>query len=323
MTLKHTFAVASLVTGFSLGASAATITLTANNGFGASGLNSATGWSVAAAPAAGNDYITNGFLLRTPADGASYTFAGDSLTVTDGNGISGFAGAANDALMWKGSGTAAVITVNNLIINGGQIRHGQGDGDSFTLAGNISVGTKGAGFATQGATFVTAPISGTSSITVMDNGSGGAVRTVYFQSPSSTFTGNILLNSARSRLTFNNGGVANFVLGATGVNNSISVNTGSVLTLDGLFNINTVSADLTPGNSWNLITGTATYGSNFAISGFSAADANTWTNPSNTLSFSTVTGTLTSLAAVPEPSAFAALAGLAGLGFAASRRRRA
>ncbi len=324
MTPKHTLAMAALATGLTLGASAATVNQTANNTIGTSGFNSSTGWGSGSAPSAGNDYVTNGFLLRTPTTAnTNFTFAGDSLTVTDGNGLSGFAAAANDALMWKGAGTTNnIITVNNLIVNGGQIRHGQGNVDSFTLAGNITVASKGAGFATQGAMFVTAPISGTSSIYVMDNGSGEAVRTVYFQSSANTFSGNILLNSARSRLTFNNGGVANFALGANGVNNSITVNSGSVLTLDGLFKINTTSADLTAGNTWNLIAGTATYGSNFGIEGFTAAGA-IWSNGAGTLQYSTTTGVLTAFAAIPEPSSFAAFAGLAGLGLVGLRRRRA
>ena len=321
MTLKHTFAVASLVTGFSLSASAANISLTTGNLGGSSGFNAATGWSNAAAPTAGNDYSNAGFLLRTPSTPAagSFTFAGDSLTIS---GSANFTAANNESMLWKGGNTTgSVITINNLIVNGGQIRHGEGETASFTLAGNISVGASGAGFATQGPMYVTSAISGTSSIFVVDAGNNSAARTVFFQSAASTFTGNLVLNNARSRATFNNGGVFNFDLGLDGVNNSIA-NSG-ILTLDGLFKIDTVGADLTPGNDWNLITGNApTYGSNFTIDGFTAVD-DVWTNGAGTLQFSELTGTLTALAPIPEPSAFAALAGLVGLGFAASRRRRA
>jgi hypothetical protein len=320
MTPKYKIAAAALAAGFALSAQAATINLTANNGVGTSGFNAATGWSVAAAPTAGNDYVTGGFLLRTPNSGSNFTFAGDSLTVS---GSANFTAANNEAMMWKGGNTTgAVITVNNLIVNGGQIRHGEGTANSFTLAGNLSVGASGAGFATQGGMFVTAAISGSSSITIINSGSTEIGRMVFFQSAANTFTGNIVLNNAQSRLTFNNGGVANFVIGADGVNNSIA-NSG-VLNLDGLFKINTLSADLTPGNDWNLITGNLpTYGTNFAIEGFTET-ANVWTNNAGTLQFSELTGVLTALAApIPEPSAFAALAGLAGLGAAALRRRRA
>lgn len=317
--LKNTLTLAALFSGLGVTANAATVTMTAGDGFGASSFNSAGSWSPSAAPSSGNDYFNGGFLLRTPnATNASFAFAGDSLTIT---GAGNFAVANNEALMWKGNGTGAVITVSNLIVNGGQIRHGDGTNNSFTLAGNISIGASGAGIATQGGMFITAPISGSSTITVMDNGSGEAGRTVFFQSPDSTFSGNLVLNAARSRATFNNGGVFNFSIGANGVNNSIS-NAG-VLTLDGLFKINADSADLNPGNTWSLITGTAaTYGSNFAVDGFTASGS-TWTNASNTLAFDTTTGVVTALAAIPEPSSFAALAGLAVLGLGASRRRRA
>src|SRR5690606_7852568 len=138
----------------------------------------------------------------------------------------------NEALMWKGTGTTSVITVNDLVVNGGQLRHGQGDGDSFTLAGQITVQTGGAGFAAQGGFYVTAALSGSGDITVMDNGNGGASRTVYFQSADSTFTGNLILNHSRSRATINEGGVFNFVLGADGVNNAILNSGGGSLTLD-------------------------------------------------------------------------------------------
>ncbi len=305
--------------GLSAGAQAATVSLTTGDTFGNSSFNSAGGWSSAAAPSAGNAYQNNGFLLRTPATALSYTFAGDSLTIT---GSANFSAANNEALMWKGSGTTSVITVNNLIVNGGQLRHGQGDADSFTLAGSITVGASGAGFATQCAFYVTAALAGAGDITVMDNGSGGAARTVYFRSTTNTFSGNLILNNARSRATFDNGGVFNFVLGDNGVNNAIKNTGGGVLNLDGLFQINTSGANLTAGNTWNLVTGTvASYGTNFSIQGFTNSGG-VWTNGAGTLQFSQTTGALTALAAVPEPSSFAAIAGLATLGVASLRRRR-
>ena len=317
MTSKHKLTLAAIAAGFALSAHAANILQTANNSVGTSGFNSTTGWNPAVAPSAGNDYFNQGFLLRTPPANGSYTFGGDSLTITGG---ANFGAAGNEALMWKGGNTTGnTITVNNLIVNGGQIRHGEGDTASFTLAGNITVGASGAGFATQGGMFVTAPISGTGDIVVMNNGNNSAARTVFFQSAASTFTGDLILNNAFSRATFNNGGVFNFALGGNGVTNSIS-NSGTLL-LDGVFNINTSSADLSFGNSWVLVSGagSTTYGGNFGVAGFSNMGGGIWSD--GVLEFDTASGIL-EVTAVPEPSAFAALAGLGGLGFAALRRRR-
>ena len=114
-------------------------------------------------------------LLRTPPDGASYAFAGDSLTIT-GSGLA--TGVNNEALMWKGTGTASTITVADLTIDGGQLRHGQGDADSFTLAGNLTIGANGANFATQGGMTISANLSGTTTIRVLDSGNTDARRLI-------------------------------------------------------------------------------------------------------------------------------------------------
>ena len=63
--------------------------------------------------------------------------------------------------------------------------------------------------------------------------------------------------------------------------------------LDGLFQINTSGANLTAGNTWNLVTGTvASYGTNFSIQGFTNSGG-VWTNGAGTLQFSQTTGALT------------------------------
>ncbi|MBB5351701.1 hypothetical protein HNR46_001940 [Haloferula luteola] len=292
----------------------ASITLTASDGFGSSSFNSAGLWNNAAAPSAGNDYSNAGFLLRTPAvANSNYAFGGDSLSIT---GTGNFAAAANDALMWKGTGTGT-ITISNLIVNGGQLRHGSGDGDSLTLAGNITVGVNGMGIASQGGFTINSAISGSSAITVMGNGSGSAGRMVTFTSTSSTFNGNLILNNAQSFATLADNAVFNFAIGAAGVNNSIS-GIGN-MTLNGDFILNLTGASTTLGDSWQLVNNsslTETYGSTFSVAGFIDNGDNTWS--SGVYLFDEATGALT--VAVPEPS----VALLGGLGlFGMLRRRRA
>ncbi|MGE9267192.1 MAG: hypothetical protein ACQKBY_03775, partial [Verrucomicrobiales bacterium] len=114
---------------------AANVNLFAGDAFGNDSFDDAGGWDNGLAPVAGNDYFTNGNLLRTP-DGsaANHTFQGDSLTVT---GTGSLTGATTEALMWKGSGTTSVITIATLNVNGGQIRHARALADSVTLEGNL------------------------------------------------------------------------------------------------------------------------------------------------------------------------------------------
>lgn len=292
---------------------AANVTLNASDGFGASSFNAAGNWSNAAAPSAGNDYFTNGLLLRTPANSSSHTFAGDSLTVS---GTASFGAANNEALMWKGSGTGATITVPNLTVNGGQLRHGQGDADSFTLAGAITVGASGMGVAAQGGFNISAPISGSSQIVVMGNGNGSAARMVTFSSSSSTFTGNLNLNNVQSFATLADDAVFNFVIGASGVNNQI-LGTGN-LTLNGDFALDLSGASSTLGDSWLLVNNATlaeTYGSSFSLTGFTDNGDDTWS--SGNYLFAEATGTLSVV--VPEPS-IALLGAFGVLGLL--RRRR-
>src|SRR6202012_267096 len=63
-------------------ADATMITLTNNDAFGPTSFNADGNWSSGQAPASAANYSTTGFwVLRTPADGNSYAFAGKSLTL--------------------------------------------------------------------------------------------------------------------------------------------------------------------------------------------------------------------------------------------------
>ena len=107
-----------------------TVTRTANDGFGASGFNTAAGWSDGNVPSAASDYLDQNYDLRSPADGNAYTFAGNSLTVSDGG-----------RFLFKGTSATAAITVNNLILDGGYLRNAQGN--AWLLAGNLHLTANG------------------------------------------------------------------------------------------------------------------------------------------------------------------------------------
>ncbi|MCO6046539.1 PEP-CTERM sorting domain-containing protein [Aeoliella sp. ICT_H6.2] len=280
---------------------AATVTTTGRDGFGASSFNSAGIWSDASAPSAGNDYIVDDEdRVRTPADGSSYTFAGDSLEIT----AVGSGGDLNIAgLSYKGTGNTGTITVDNLILNGGSINHISGVEDIFNLGGTIDVVSDSIIYAKQGPINILSPISGSATIT--NPGSDGDGRTVTLASSGNTFTGSIV-NEGRFALA--DDAVMNFVVGASGVNNSISGG-GPQTALDGDFVIDLSGASTNLGDNWGLVTASsAAYGSTFSIAGFTEAGPGIWTSSANgaTYAFETATG---SLSVVPEPSSIMMLCG--------------
>ena len=284
---------------------AATVTMSASDGFGTSSFNSAGQWDNAAAPSAGNDYFTSQYRLRTPTDGNSYTFAGDSLTIDP-------TGAAPGDLLgmsYKGTGNTGTITVGNLILNGGAINHLNGVGDVFNLDGSISVVADSYIYAKQGLINVMADISGSSSIT--NPGSDGPERTLTFLSSTSTFTGDII-NDGRFALA--DDAVLNFVIGASGVNNSVS-GTGAEAVFDGDFVLDLSGAGTSYGDSWAIVSAAnASYGETFNVVGFTPS-GDVWAN--GDYRFNEGTGVLS---VVPEPGSLALV--LIGVALAAGCRRR-
>lgn len=133
------------------------INLTASDPLGESGFNYASRWSDTHFAHRGASYVTGNFTFRTPASGNSFTFAGDSLTVNNTNGING-------GLLYKGSGGTGVTTFNNLILSGGYVRHASGGGDTFRLAGNVTLTSSATIDAAQGPITVSARIGGSGSL---------------------------------------------------------------------------------------------------------------------------------------------------------------
>jgi autotransporter-associated beta strand protein len=121
-----------------------------------------------------------------------------------------------------------------------------------------------------------------------------------------TYTGNTTINGGKLVLDYS--GQLKFSIGADGVNNTI---TGSgAVQLDGIFLINLENANLTHGNSWQLVDVdnlTETYGLDFFVQSFDAdEDGVTWSlvDGDKTWTFSEDTGVL-SLSIVPTVTGFA------------------
>ncbi len=294
-------------------ADAAIVTLTGIDGFGSSSFNTVGLWDNAAAPSAGNDYfVPDGTRLRTPPDGNSYAFAGDSLTI---NNLTAY----GDGFMFKGTGNTGTITVDNLIMDGGLISHANGIGDVFQLDGAMSVVGDSRIYAKQGPIYIYSDISGSAQITNEAPDSPIECK-LWIGSSANTYTGNIVNHGRIELLDDAN---LNFVIGASGVNNDIT-DGGSQkhIIFGGDFVLDLTSAGTTIGDSWSLIatTSASTYYTNtFNMVGFTElGDGLTWLKPidaSSSYRFQESTGILS---VVPEPASLALMA----LGGAVMLRRR-
>lgn len=313
--------------------------MTGDDALGSSSFNAAGRWYSGFPPAAGNDYETRGYLLRTPTTAGTYTFAGDSLRVgigtmspPDSNHDFRTNGTVNNNSLLNKTPNATII-INNLILDAGYVRDGMGSADIWRLQGNITITANGGGFACQERFEVDAAIRGSGPLYIADNGSGEAARTIYINSPQNTFTGNIILlgtTAARCRLTFSPGSVMNFKIWDSGINNRIYADTFQnkygTLTLNGTFKFDLADAGRDFGDSWTIISYpnlTVNVGDTFAVDGFTRAGGGTgpglwYTDYAGTpYYFDTSTGVLW----VPEPGAYALV--LAGLGLLAIRRWKA
>jgi hypothetical protein len=166
--------------------SATEVTLVASDPVGTSAFNwygggwsrpDYQGWSDNHFAHPGADYSTGNFILRTPLDTynpaaatPSFRFAGDSLTINNTNGAQG-------GLLFAGVGRNSVITINDLVLDGGYVRHARGASDFFQLAGNITVVGSPTIDAAQGDIRVLSTIGGSGHLTLR----GGFTKTLVSQ----------------------------------------------------------------------------------------------------------------------------------------------
>jgi len=301
-------------------ASRAQVVMTNNDALGTTSFNAAGWWNNGAAPSGGNTYDTDGYLLRSPTTVGSYTFAGNSLTIgtySGGSGATAFSPvtANNDCFIVKIGGGSTYTA--NWILDGGQIRDGLANGDTYTIGGTIAITANGGALLCQATQNIAAAISGSSVLYIGDHGAGNnSNRIVVIQSALNTFNGNVVLtnsanNAYQSLLDLAPNSVWNFKPKANGVNNSIS-GTGT-LWLNGDLAFDLSTADNTVGDTWQIIAPATSsfvvnYGATFSINGFTQ-NGMLWDDYANNVDyeFNQATGALT---VVPEPSTVA----LIGLG---------
>lgn len=153
------------------------VTLTADDPLGAASFAAAGNWADGLAPGASKNYETYRFRLRTPADAASRSFAGSSLSV-NGGGIT-----------WKGT-TSSTLTINNLSLAGSAELVQAGSG-TWTLAGTINVKADEAMLrAANGPISLTASLNGAGNLLLLNN-------TITMIGNNAAYTGRISVGDGR------------------------------------------------------------------------------------------------------------------------------
>ncbi len=184
----------------STSAFAGSVSLLASDPIGTSSFNAAGKWSNSQAPSAANDYLIDGFFLRTPGDsgGVTYTFGGNSLTLTHGN--------VRNIIVKSGNNDTFII--NNLTNAFGGILENGGSGNvAETFTGNQwTIAANSAVMANQGSLVIGYPLIGGDGV-VFTNGGGNASGITY-NGDNSGFKGILYV----SMVNFGNGGGASTVI---------------------------------------------------------------------------------------------------------------
>ncbi len=209
---------------------------------------------------------------------------------------------ANTVRFTGGAGTqnfginnTTTITLNGLLNSGsGMVTLGEAGG---TSQGQLAIGTNNGNElvfnAANSGIVVAIPIINTGATAGSIVATGPNTVTIGGAGGLSTYTGNTTVSDGT--LVLSDNARLRFVIGANGINNTLSGNGG--VTLDGDFDIDLTGAGPTAGNTWNLVnvgTLNETYGSTFGLVGFTeSAGVHTKTVGTNTYSFTETTGNLT------------------------------
>ncbi|MDQ8207516.1 hypothetical protein QEH52_08350 [Coraliomargarita sp. SDUM461003] len=259
-------------------------------------------WSDGLAASGTKDYVVgSGFTLRTPI--GTSTFAGNSLTIEAGG-----------QLLLKPNNNDRVHTVNDLILNGGQITHGQPARTiAYQLAGSITLTADSTYDATgsdyRRATF-SASISGSSTFSI----NLGSSDDLTISSASNTFSGEWFVSQADS------GSVSDFFATGNGALGNADVTIGSGINFDVDYDINNTTKALNL-DGIMILDQDHTFGMVQIDGDTLAAGTYSFEDLNSSYDAFFVDGGTGSLTVVPEPSYFAlSLAILAMVGF--SRRSR-
>ncbi|MEO5913844.1 MAG: autotransporter-associated beta strand repeat-containing protein [Luteolibacter sp.] len=153
-------------------------TLTADDPVGQNSFDVAGRWSDGLAPSGAKSYETFGFRLRTPADGTSRTFAGQSLVMNGGS------------LTWKGTANST-STINNFTLGGTDAEILNAGSGTWTLAGTMNVQSPEVTVrAANGPINLSASLSGSGALMHLNN-------TVTLSGNNTAFTGRTVVGDGR------------------------------------------------------------------------------------------------------------------------------
>ncbi len=156
--------------------------LAASDAPGASSFESGLNWSNHIAPSSLNNFVVSGLQLRTPADGLHHTFAGSSLTISNGGWLQ-LSGAGSDRLLSLGT---------ELILDNGAVANYGGQGTDLT--GLITLKNGGGTFDPRNLTMtVSARIMGSGTFRV--EATSTTVSGKLMLSGDNHYTGGTLINS--------------------------------------------------------------------------------------------------------------------------------
>ncbi len=258
-------------------------------------------WSDGNAASGANDYVNSGYTLRTTT--GSSTFNGNSLTIQSGG-----------QLLLKPNSANQTYTINNLILDGGTINHGQPSITNAYIAGSITL-LSDSNFISNASSYrrstITASVSGSSVFNV----SLGASDALTIGSSSNAFNGEWRVNQHNGETPMGFFATGNGSLG----NADVFIDTGIAFDVD--YDINNSTKSLVM-NGIMTLDQDHTFGivqidgDTLAAGTYSFADLNTAYD-----AFFADGGT-GSLTVVPEPGSFALVSGMLALTWVALGRRR-
>lgn len=166
---------------------AGNVTMTADDPIGTSSFNQSGNWDNLTAPTPEYAYFTTNHLLRTPTDSSSHTFGSGSLSIDSGGRFLG-----------KSTSSAApgqVVTVHNLILNGGYVD--QAHLHSYmTLVGGITVNAPSALGALHGNILdVQSVISGSAPLTISGSINAGDDKGAVILGAANPYSGTVTVSA--------------------------------------------------------------------------------------------------------------------------------
>ena len=164
------------------------VNLINNDALGAASFNAAGNWSSGQSPVSGNDYVDNGYTVRTPTSGNA-TFSGNCLEIA--NGIFGFKTSSGSTIT-VGSSVTTGLFLNNSFVSLFD------SGRTESLSGFIVLNSGGGSFSPNNGTLpIISQISGSGALAVVGNASPAAVQNgIVTLSGVNSYTGGTILDTA-------------------------------------------------------------------------------------------------------------------------------